>query len=164
MSQNRLGIATVALIGLIGITVWRLGSQKAEDTPPPAIEVKLPKVDKDKVDELIFAAPDKGNVRLVKQGDAWRVAEPLDAAADQEAVTNALAKLAELEQSGLAATKSKNHVKLEVDALKGTRVVAKSGGKPVLDAWVGTYQSGNTMLRLEGQEAVVTVRGSGGGR
>ena len=32
MNQNRLGIATVALIGLIGVTVWRLGSQKAEDT------------------------------------------------------------------------------------------------------------------------------------
>src|SRR5262249_36612084 len=43
---------------------------------------------------------------------------------------------------------------------KGTHVIARSGGKPVLDAWIGTYQSGNSMLRLEGQEPVATVKGS----
>jgi hypothetical protein len=160
MSQNRLGIATVALIALIGLTVWRLASRQAEDTPPPTVEVKLPKIEKDAIDELAFAAPDKGSVRLVKQGDTWRLAEPLDALADQEAVGNALTKLSEIEQSGIAATKAKNHVRLEVDAQKGTHVVAKSGGKVVLDAWVGVYQAGNSMLRLEGQEPVVTVRGS----
>lgn len=160
MNQNRLGIATVALIALIGITVWRLGSREAEDTPPAPAAVKLPKIEKDKLDELELAAPDKGTVRLVKQGDSWRLAAPVDALADQEAVSNALTKLAEIELSGVAATKAKNHARLEVDAAKGTHVVAKSGGKTVLDAWIGVYQSGNSMLRLEGQEAVATVRGS----
>jgi hypothetical protein len=160
MSQNRLGIATVALIALIGITVWRLGSREAEDAPPAQATVKLPKIDKDKVDELVLSVPDKGTVRLVKKDTEWRLVEPVDALADQEAVSNALVKLVELEVSGVAATKAKNHVRLEVDATKGTHVVVKSGGKPMLDAWIGAYQSGNSMLRLEGQEPVATVRGS----
>jgi hypothetical protein len=60
----------------------------------------------------------------------------------------------------VAATKASNHERLEVEAKKGTHVIAKSGGKPVLDAWIGSYQAGNSMVRLEGQTAVATVRGS----
>ena len=39
-------------------------------------------------------------------------------------------------------------------------MIARAAGKAVLDAYLGTYLSGNTMLRLEGQTAVATVKGS----
>ena len=43
------------------------------------------------------------------------MAEPLDAAADQDAVKAALDKLRELEVTGVAATQAQSHEKLEVD-------------------------------------------------
>jgi hypothetical protein len=161
MTQNRLGLATAVLLVLVGLVVWRISARKSEDQPAPSkAEVKLPKLDTKTIDELELTTPDDGKVALKKQGEQWRVAEPLDAKADQDAVQTALTKLGELEVTGTASTKSKNHERLEVDPKKGTRVVAKSGGKPLLDGYVGVYQSGNTMFRLHGQEPVVMVKGS----
>ncbi|MFI5306504.1 MAG: DUF4340 domain-containing protein [Polyangiales bacterium] len=160
MSQNRLGVATLVLLALLGLTMWRMSSRQAEDQPAPKVEVKLPKIDSTKIDELALHAPDKPAVRLIKKGDLWRVAEPLDAAADQDAVKAALDKLRELEVTGVAATQAQSHEKLEVDSKKATHVIARAAGKVLLDAYLGTYLSGNTMLRLEGQTAVATVKGS----
>jgi hypothetical protein len=160
MSQNRLGVATVILIALLGLTVWRLNARKSEDQPAKTVEVKLPKIESDKIDELDIAAADRPKVHLVKKGTEWRLTEPVDAEADADAVSSALTKLAELEVTGVAATLAKNHEKLEVEPKKGTRVIAKAGGKTVVDAWIGTYQAGNSMLRVEGQVPVATVRGS----
>jgi len=160
MSQNRLGVATLVLLALLGVTMWRMSSREAEDRTPPKVEVKLPKIDSATVDELELHAPDKPGVRLVKKDDKWRLAEPLDAAADPDTVKTALDKLRELEVTGVAATKAESHEKLEVDPKKATHVIARAGGKTLLDAYVGTYLSGNTMLRLEGQTNVATVKGS----
>jgi hypothetical protein len=160
MSKNRLGVATVILIALLGLTVWRLNARKSEDQPAKKTVVTLPKVESDKIDELEIAAADRPKVHLVKKGSEWRLTEPVDAAADDDAVTSALTKLAELEVTGVAATLAKNHEKLEVEPKKGTRVIAKSGGKTVIDAWIGSYLSGNSMVRVEGQVPVATVRGS----
>jgi hypothetical protein len=160
MSQNRLGIATVILLVLSGLTVWRMNARNAEVQGPAKVETKLPKVDREKLDELELAAPDKPKVRLVKKGSEWRLAEPLDAKADQDAVKSALDKLSELEVTGVAASKPENHEKLEVDEKKGTHVIARAEGKVVLDGWVGTYQSGNSMFRQQGQNTVATVKGS----
>lgn len=160
MSQNRLGIATAILIALLGVTVWRLNARKSEDQPAAKVDVKLPKIETDKVDELEIAAAERPKVRLAKKDGKWRVVDPVDAEADEDAVSSALTKLGELESTGVAATQAKNHERLEVEATKGTRVIAKSGGKPLLDAWIGSYQAGNSMVRLEGQVPVATVRGS----
>jgi hypothetical protein len=160
MSQNRLGIATVVLLVLAGVTFWRINAREADEKPPSKVAVALPKIERDKLDEIELAAPDKPKVRLVKKGADWRLAEPLDAKADQDAVKGVLDKLAELEVTGVAATKAQNHERLEVDPKKGTHVIAKAAGKPVLDAWIGTYQSGNSMLRVQGQDVVATVKGS----
>ncbi len=160
MSQNRLGVATLVLLALVGLTMWRINARQKEDHAAPKVEVKLPKVDASKVDELELSAPDHPKVRLVKKGEQWRMVEPLDAQGDQDAVKAALDKLADLEVTGLAATKTENHAKLEVDAAKGTHVIARAGGKPLIDAYIGIYRSGNTMLRLEGQTPVATVKGS----
>jgi hypothetical protein len=161
MNQNRLGLATAVLLVLVGLVVWRISARKSEDQAPSgAAQVKLPKVDANAVDELELISPDEGKVRLVKKDEQWRVAEPVDAKADQDAVQTAVTKLAELEVTGVAATQAKNHERLEVDDKKGTRVIAKGGGKALLDGYVGVYQSGNSMFRLQGQDPVASVKGS----
>jgi uncharacterized protein YciU (UPF0263 family) len=160
MKQNRLGLATAVLVVLVGLTAWQLSTRRSEDSPQATAEVTLPKLKRADIDELELTAPERGTVRLVKQGETWRVAAPVDAEADQDAVSTALAKLEELEATGIAATKAQNHARLEVDAEKGTRVIAKGQGKVLLDGYVGIFQASNSMFRLEGQDAVATVKGS----
>jgi biopolymer transport protein ExbD len=161
MSNSRLAIASVILIALVALTFVMVNARSADYKPATtAAEVKLPKIEQDKLDELEVSGPDQPKVRMVKKGDEWRVSEPVDARADQEAVKTAITKLAELKFTGIAATKKENHDRLEVSEAKGTHVVAKSGGKTVLAGYMGTYDSGNTMFRLDGQDPVASVEGS----
>jgi hypothetical protein len=158
--QNRLAIASVVLIALVGLTVWKMSARDAEVSPPATAEVKLPSFTRDQIDELEISAPERESVKLVKQAEQWKLAAPLSAEADETAVKTALDKLSELDITGVAATNDKNHERLEVSAEKGTHVIARGGGKTLLDAYIGRYQSGNTMLRLQDQKAVATVGGS----
>jgi hypothetical protein len=158
--MNKLAIASIVLVALAALTFVQLNSRRSEDTEQPKVTIELPKIKSDQVEELELAAPDKPKVRLVKKDGAWRVAEPVDAKADDNAVNTAVTKLTELELAGVAATLKKSHEKLEVDEKNGTHVVAKGGGKTLLDGYIGAYKSGSSMLRLNGQDAVAAVRGS----
>lgn len=158
--MNKLGIASIALVALAAVTFFQLNARRSEDTEQPKVTVELPKIKSDQVEELELASPDKPKVRLVKKDGAWRVAEPVDAMADDNAVNTAITKLTELEVASVAATLPKSHEKLEVDDKSGTHVIAKGGGKVLLDAFIGAYKSGSSMVRLNGQDAVAAVRGS----
>jgi len=158
--MNKLGIASIVLVALAGLTFYQMSSRRAEDVEKPKVSVEIPKLKSDQVDELELSAPEKPKVHLVKKDGAWRVTEPVDAKADENAVNTAITKLSELEVAGVAATLAKNHEKLEVDETHGTHVVAKGGGKVLLDGFIGAYKSGSSMLRLNGQDNVAAVRGS----
>jgi hypothetical protein len=160
MNQNRLGIAIVVLLALGGLTFYRLSAREAQDKPAPQTTLTLPKIKRDSIDELLLSGGDDPGVRLVKKGAEWRLAEPLDAKADQDTVGTALDKLAELEMTGVAATKAKNHERLEVDEKKGLHVIAKGAGKTLIDGYIGAYHTGNSMFRPQGQVSVASVRGS----
>jgi hypothetical protein len=158
--MNKLGIASIVLIALAGLVLWKSNARRAEEIEKPKVTVVLPKLKSEDIDELELSAKDKPKVKLVKKDGAWRLSEPVDAVADDSAVKTALTKLTELEATGVAATLKKNHEKLEVDAANATRVIAKGAGKTLLDAYIGAYRSGSSMVRLEGQEPVATVKGS----
>jgi hypothetical protein len=158
--MNKLAIASIVLVVLAGVTFFQLNARRSEDIEQPKVTVALPKLKTDQIDELELTAPDKPKARLVKKDGAWRLVEPVDAKADENAVNAAVTKLTELDMAGVAATLAKNHEKLEVDEKNGTRVIAKGGGDVLFDAYIGAYKSGSTMVRLNGQEPVAAVRGS----
>ena len=158
--MNKLGIASIVLVVLAGVTFFKLTARRSEDVEQLKVSVEISKIKSDQVDELELSAPDKPKVRLVKKDGAWRLAEPVDAKADENAVTAAITKLTELEVAGVAATLAKSHEKLEVDEKSAAHVVAKGGGKVLIDAFIGAYKSGSSMLRLQGQDTVAAVRGS----
>lgn len=160
MGKNRIAIASLVFVALLGLVVWKAQQREAEIVAEPDVKVTLPAFKQGDIDELIFAAPDRPRVRHVKEGNEWKLVEPLAAKSDQAAITTALGKLGELEITGVAATRKENQAKLEVDAKTGTRVTAKAGGKVVLDVWIGTYRAGNSMLRKEGEGVVAMVKGS----
>lgn len=160
MSGNRLLTSIAVLAGLLALTVWQFNKREAEDARPPEVVAKLPKVKKDEVTELTVTSPGKPAVTVKKADGAWKVTAPINAAADKETIDTALSKLEELEAISVAATKPENYDRLEVTDAKGVRVVAKAGDKVVADVLIGSYLSGNTMVRETGAVNVATSKGS----
>ncbi len=158
--MNKLLIAAAVVIGLSVAVAMTKRSHEAKTTleKPSAT---LPVVKKDEVTTLEIAKPGKPAVVLQKQGDKkWRVSAPVDAEASQSAVDSALDKLSDLTVTGVAATHKENYAKLEVDPEHAIHVKAKAGDKQVADLYIGASKTGGTMVRVEGQEPVLAVRGS----
>ncbi|HEY2736186.1 MAG TPA: DUF4340 domain-containing protein [Polyangiales bacterium] len=160
MAANKILTGFVVLAALLAITVWQFHARETEDDRPSDVSVKLPKIKKDDVDQLSIAAPDKPVIVLKKTDKLWNLVEPLKSAADQSAVDAALAKLDELEVTGVAATKADNYEALEVTDKKATHVIAKQGDKVLADLLIGTYRGGNTMVREPKATNVATVKSS----
>src|SRR4051812_21308107 len=112
MAGNKILIGFAVLAVLLGVTVWQFKARDSEDNRASEVSVKLPKIKKDDIDELSIAVPEKPAVVLKKSGKDWKVVEPLAADADKSAVDAVLAKLDELEVTGVAATKPDNYVQL----------------------------------------------------
>lgn len=161
MGKYRLVVASVVLLALLGLVIWKLGE---DDTPAtmeqPDLADALPDVTADEVDRLEVEPSGKSRVVLAKADGTWRLVEPLDAEADADAVTRAVEKLAGLEVTSVAATREQNHERLHVGEKKGILVTVKKGDHTLAELVVGRYRSGNTMVRLKGGEKVYAVDGS----
>lgn len=169
--RHRAIIMAVVAVALIGATYWAVTSQTG-DTPVSEGEqddLTLPEIEREDITELELHIPaEEGEdgapaetVRLVHgDGDSWRLAEPVEAEASMTSVSTALDKISSLEVVGRAASRAAHHERLEVDEAHGIRVIARQGSTTLIDLWVGAYRGGNTMVRVEGQENVLMVRGS----
>jgi hypothetical protein len=160
MQANKILTGLAVLAVLLAITVWQFNAREQEYSRAPEVTAKLPKIKKEDIDELSIAVPEKQAVSLKKTGKTWNLVEPMQTPADQAAVDGVLAKLEELDVTGVAATKPDNYAQLEVDDKKATHVVAKQGGKVVADLLIGAYRGGNTMVREKSAVNVATVKGS----
>lgn len=158
--MNKLSIAAVILVVLLGVTLFMLQSEQQSDTGTVTERITLPKVAKDAIDAIEVSVPKGESARLEKRGAVWWVVKPVQTEADQAVVDTALNKIAELEVTGTAATKEANHARLEVDDAQAIHVVAQGGGKTLIDFRLGTYRSGNTMVRESGKAPTATVKGS----
>lgn len=158
---HRLWIFAVALVALGGgvFALWRARAKEGSDEGAGA-RASLPHVSRSEIDSIEITRPHEVAVRLAHLDGTWRVVAPVDAKADQNAVSAALDKLAALESTGVAASRRENHARLEVDAEHGVRITATHGSHTLIDFWLGTYRSGGTMVRLEGQDTVQTVDGA----
>ena len=165
--KNRLWIGLGLLVVLVGAGIWtyrtRRGDTPAtEQTTPSA----FPDISEDDVSSLEITRPasdgegEPETVRLNRGEGGWTLSVPVEARADQGAIDTALDKLDELEVVGIAASRSQFHERLEVDDAHGIHVVARNGDEVIADLIIGAYRSGNTMVRVAGQDQVVMVRGS----
>lgn len=160
--RYRLPIMAVVALAMVGLTWWTVRSETG-DTREPDDEptLTLPEVDRDAITELEIRRPDDEEpIRLVRDGESWRVAAPVDAAASSTTIGTALDKLADLEVTGRAASNAHHHERLEVDEEHGIRVMARAGDETAIDVWIGAFRAGNTMVRVDGQDEVLMVRGS----
>lgn len=161
IKRYRLLIGGAILLGMIGLTWWAIHDNTG-DTPAAEVTTPtLPEIDRSAITALEIHRPgEEETVRLVKDHDAWRLAEPVEAPAATTAVDTALDKLADLDVRGVATSRAQQHERLEVDAEHGVHVIARAGEQPVLDFWIGAFRDGNTMIRLEGQNDVLMAHGS----
>ncbi|AKF07717.1 DUF4340 domain-containing protein [Sandaracinus amylolyticus] len=162
--KNRLPIAGLLLIAVGGLAIWAWGVRTG-DTPVRETQQArgFPDLSRDQISVIEITRPEAEGqtIRLERREEQWFVTQPIEVIADQSAVSTALDKLDEMEVAGVAASNPEFHERLEVDPAHGVRVVARGAdGNALADLWIGAYRSGNTMVRLEGEERVVSVRGS----
>jgi len=157
--KNRLGLAAGVLVVATGAAVFaarsRESSPASTDRPP-----SLPEFDAAEADHLVLTRPDKGEIAFEKQGDSWRMVAPVASDADQDAVTDAVEKLAELSPASLVAENPSLHERLGVTDKEGVHALVKHGDAVLADLWIGPYKSVGTLVRAEGEDAVVAVEGS----
>jgi len=158
--KNRLPIAGAAFVLLLGVAIYASRHQydapRSESHDVPT----LPTIDADAVTSLTFAREGQAPMELVREGETWKVTRPLEAAADQNAVRTALTRLGQLEVVRVAASRPENHERLGVDDAHALHLTVKQGDATSLDLLVGSSSSGNTMVRLPGQDRVLAVQGS----
>lgn len=161
IKRYRVLIGGVVLAAMIGLTWWAVSTRTGETPAAETTTPTLPTIDRDAITQLEVRRPeDDASTRLVRDGESWRVAAPVEAAAARTALDTALDKLGDLEVTRVATRLASQHERLEVDAAHAVRVTARAGDETVIDFWIGAYRNGNTMIRLEGQDEVLMVRGS----
>ncbi|MBC7173805.1 MAG: DUF4340 domain-containing protein, partial [Polyangiaceae bacterium] len=160
LRKNRLPLAIVLLAVLGGGTLWALSRRDAPSTSSEGASAELPTLERDSITTLEITRPGAETIRLEKAAGAWRITAPLESAVEESTVNTALDKLSSLEARGIAATREANHGALEVDAERGTHVIAFGGEEELANLWFGASRSGNTMVRLDGEKPVIAARGS----
>lgn len=162
LRKNRLPLAVVLLVLLGGGTFLALRNRNSESEGSSSREgsAELPTIERDAITAFEITRPGSPPIRLERSGEEWRLEAPTDSAVELSTVNAALDKLSSLEVTGIAATRAANHGTLEVDSEHGIHVVVFGGEAKLADLWVGALRSANTMVRVEGEDAVLSVRGS----
>jgi hypothetical protein len=156
--KNRVAIGAVLFVVLLGLTLW--AAKRGDRQPTSASEVPTVEIDENAVTTLEVTRPDGERVVLSNASGAWRLAEPLDAEADQANVESALNRLGDLELVRIVATQEENYPRLQVDEANAVVVVAKAGDDTLATLGIGKYADGMTMLRLDDSVEVFGARGS----
>jgi len=156
--KNRIAIGGVAFFALLGLTLWAVGSR--DDQPTGLGELPSIELDKEAITSLEIIRPENERVVLSNVDGAWRVTEPMDAAADKSNVESALNRLADLQVARVVATRPENYARLQVDEASAVLVVAKAGEDTLASLMIGKYGNGMTMLRIDDHTEVFGARGS----
>ncbi|MDQ3032446.1 MAG: DUF4340 domain-containing protein [Myxococcota bacterium] len=163
--KNRLFIGALVLVAIGGLAIWAIGARTG-DTPDRDADRASgfpDELERDEIASIEITRPeDDGQaVRLERRENQWFMTAPIEVPADQSAVSTVLDKLAELELAGIAASNPEFHERLEVDAEHGVHVVARGAdGEELANLWLGAYRAPNTLVRVEGEDEVLQVRGS----
>jgi hypothetical protein len=124
----RTGAAVLVLGGLLSY-YWFV-ERKREPRPADGQEkVAVLAVDKDKAREITLAAAGGETIRLVKEGESWRLAAPFAAPADASAVGTILTSIEKLEADEIVVEEAASPAEFGLDAPSRT-VTAVVEGAP----------------------------------
>jgi hypothetical protein len=170
MSRDKLIIAGVVILGLLGFLVYRQ-MQKDENIGKAAVTSKdFPTISApDDIDKLSITNADKGEVVLEKvvdptapPGDGgpamkWKVTKPVEAAANQQSVKDLVANLKDLKVESQIDLKLDDDVKKDkqLDAAHAVHVVAWRGGEKKADEMFGKSGPAGQLVMVPDKPDVV---------
>lgn len=159
MERNRLYIAlgVLALLAVAVVYVYR----KPADEGAERLRNPWGTIARDQVSRIVVQRPgDSPAVELEKREGHWVMTAPAQGPADEQAVSDALEGLTEMQVEAVAARETSSHDDLEVDRAHGIHVQLFRGNARVLDAWVGRNLEGGSAVRAEGNATVYRVNRS----
>ncbi|MCU0656394.1 MAG: DUF4340 domain-containing protein [Polyangiaceae bacterium] len=165
-NQIKIGIAAAMLVGMAGAAYQAQQADKKENARLTAgagssalPEFKLAADDVDKITKLQIKNADKGEVILEKQGDQWRVKQPVDYPANQQNVKSVLDNLKEIKAKDVIEKSASAYADYQVDDAKAVRVTAFKGNDKAIDLFFGKSGGRGQMARKDGVEGVFAVSG-----
>jgi len=176
-SETKLYVAAGVLALLGGAFYMQKQAEKKETLAHTVAgaEKDLPKVEfseeaKGKVTKLVIEKPAKSAedggkaepaVRhvLAKEGETWRLVEPLSALANQNNVDSALTNLTKVAVKERVASGTSAYEMYDLTDEKALHVQAYEGDKVVFELWTGKSGGRGQMARLAGQDGVFSLEG-----
>lgn len=176
-SDTKLYIALGVLAALGGAFYLQQENQKKDTLAHSQISVsgELPKLEfsdetKGKVTKLVIEKPAKAAkdddkaeapVRhvLEKQGETWRLVEPVAALANQSNVDSALSNLAKTTVKERVAAGTGEYATYDLSDDKALHIQAFEGDKVVLELWSGKSGGRGQLGRVGGQDGVFSLDG-----
>jgi len=156
--KNRIAIGAVVFFVLLGLTIWAVRGR--DQQPSSSGEIPTIEIDKAAITTLEVTRSESERVVLSNVDGAWRVTDPVDAAADQNNVESALNRVTDLRITRVTATRPENYARLQVDDASAVRVIAKAGDTTLVELMVGKYGDGMTMVRIDDRIEVFGAAGS----
>jgi len=172
--ETKLYVAAGILVLLGGAFYMQKQEQKKESASHTlaGAEKDLPKIEfseeaKGKVTKLVIEKPAKEGDKpepavrhvLTKEGESWRLVEPLSALANQNNVESALTNLTKVSVKERVASGSSAYAMYDLTDDKALHVQAYEGDKVVLELWAGKSGGRGQMARLAGQDGVFGLEG-----
>ncbi len=161
--MKRSTLVLVALLVVLLGLAYVVTQQPGEQSRTTASGERLIDIDSAQVDGLEIRGP-SGTVRLERRGMEWFVASPVNARANESAVTSALSQAGDLRVKSVVSSKAEKHGLFQVDSAAGTTVTIFEGGSPRSSFIVGKMAGGytDTYARAATSDEVVVVAGSFG--
>ena len=105
--------------------------------------------------------PAEKNV-LVKDGDTWKLQEPVKALANQKSIESLLENLTKFEIKEQVSSTKDSYKQYEVDDEKGLHATFYEGDKVVREIWAGKSGGRGQMARIGGSDGVYILGGYSG--
>ncbi len=150
-------IAGLVFAGLILATVVLMRSPEKGTRTPESAPRPIAKLTADSFD-TIEVTKAKTTTVIKKDGEAYKIVQPISYPADKDAAKLVFEALAKMEFGDVVSDQKARHGEFELgdDSL---RVVLKKADKPVADLRIGKTNNQMTMTRVEGKDEVWTMSG-----
>lgn len=161
MNNKVLGVIFIGLLGLYAISKMNSGK------PVRSFDPEIISLDSSVVNEvLIYPKAGTGEIKLLKEGSAWRVSQNGNSYAVMPSAMNGLFTTAQkITAKRIVAKKSDKWEAYEVGDEQKSRYQFKSGGKVLADFILGRFdfdqqaRSATSFVRKVGEDAVYAVDG-----
>jgi len=167
--------AAAGVLVLLGGAFYLQKQEQKKETLAHAsagAEKDLPKLEfsedaKGKVTKLVIEKPAKDGDKpepatrhvLTKEGESWRLLEPVNALANQNNVDSALTNLTKVSIKERVASGSDAYEMYDLTDAKALHVQAYEGDKVVFELWTGKSGGRGQMARVAGQDGVFGLEG-----